>query len=137
MCDHSDSLELENLCWQGCTFWYDGEQFEVYETINSLYHFIIQKVGSVWIAGAYRYGSNSPEGIINWLSDFRGRSLLELLSLVVVVYQMKTDASVFTDFTCPASQELIRKASELRLNPPDWTIKFAHYEPNISSLPEE
>lgn len=134
MSDITDSLELEDLYWDGCTFWYDGEQFEVYETINSLYHFVIRMVNdSVWIAEAYRYGSHSPDGILNWLSNFRGRSLLELLSLVVIVYKKKTEAVVFTDCDCPTSKEIISNAAELRLNPPMWTKKFEDFEPNISS----
>lgn len=140
MSDITDNLELENFYWDGCTFWYCdvAAEFEVYETINSLYHFLIRRVGdSVWIAEAYRYGSISPDGILNWLSDFRGRSLLELLSLVVIVYKNKTEAVVFTDYDCPASQEIIRRAAELRLNPPEWTKKFEHFEPNISSNPED
>ena len=139
MSEATDNLELERLYWDGCTFWYSDsdEKFEVYENLSSPYSFRIRRAGAAWTAEAYRYGSSSPEGVLNWLSDFRGRSLIELLSLVVIVYKDNTDALVFTDWKCPVSQDIIRRAAELRSSPPEWTKKFERFEPNISSDSEE
>jgi len=135
MSEATDNLELERLYWDGCTFWYSeiNNQFDVYENLSSQYNFCIRIAGSVWVAEAHRYGNSSPEGVLNWLSEFRGRSLIELLSLVVIVYKDNTDALVFTDWKCPVSQDIIRRAAELRLSPPEWTKKFERFEPNISS----
>lgn len=139
MSEATDNLELERLYWDGCTFWYSDsdEKFEVYENFSSHYSFRIRRAGAVWTAEAYSYGSSSPAGVLNWLSDFRGLSLIELLSLVVIVYKGKTDALVFTDWKCPVSQDIIRQAAALRLSPPEWTKKFERFEPNISSGSEE
>ena len=139
MSEATDNLELERLSWDGCTFWYSDsdEKFEVYENFSSLYSFRIRRAGAVWTAEAYSYGSLSPAGVLNWLSDFRGKSLIELLSLVVIVYKENTDALVFTDWKCPVSQDIIQRAAKLRLSPPEWTKKFERFEPNISSDSEE
>jgi hypothetical protein len=135
MSEATDNLELERLYWDGCTFWYSeaDNKFEVYENLSSLYSFRIRMAGAVWMAEAISYGSLAPVGILNWLADFRGRSLIELLSLVVIVYKDKTDALVFTDAKCPVSQKIIQRAAELRKSPPEWTKKFERFEPNISS----
>jgi len=145
MSEATDNLELERLYWDGCTFWYSevNNKFEVYENLSSQYSFCIrmtgdvvpysiQKTSGVWVAEALSYGSSSPEGVLNWLSDFRGRSLIELLSLVVIVYKDNTDALVFTDCKCPVSQDIIKRAAELRLSPPEWTKKFERFEPKSS-----
>ena len=130
---------MKLVLWDGCTFWYSDsdEKFEVYENFSSLYSFRIRRAGAVWTAEAYSYGSLSPAGVLNWLSDFRGKSLIELLSLVVIVYKENTDALVFADWKCPVSQDIIQRAAKLRLSPPEWTKKFERFEPNISSDSEE
>jgi hypothetical protein len=135
MSDATDNLNLEQFSWDGCTFWYDADlkKFEVYEKFGSPYNFSIQRFGNIWMASAFSYGSTIPDGVLNWLSDFRGRSLVELLSLVVIVYKDKTESFVFNDWNCPASKEIIERAARLREHPPMWVKKFERFEPKISS----
>lgn len=131
----NDNLGLIDYYWNGCTFWYSSSdnKFYVYESLDSLYNFCIQMSGDVWVAEAYDYGGSSPVGLLNWLSDFRGRSLIELLSLVVIVFNDNIDALVFTDCSCPASHDIIMRAALLRENLPLWVKNFEHFEPNIPS----
>lgn len=135
MSKDTDNLGLECLYWDGCTFWYSDvdNKFTVYENLTSLYNFSVRMAGASWTAEAYRYGNSSPEGVLNWLADYRGRSLLELLSLVVIVYKDNTDALVFTNWKSEISKEIIQRAAELRISPPEWTKKFRQFEFNFSS----